>query len=310
MDQSVNEIRNELTSTNLDDGQLVGKLIYQGDKAIIFSEPGTGKTTLTMGIALDIAQGRVSRIVPSDDGVHASQDVFFYDGENDEEDYKKIFGDHAVETERLHFIRKFYFKNTTSWLNDLRKRLNGVKGNVTIVLDNISCILHTHNPNLIRELFLKEFAKIQSDYVSGKVTFIIVAHTNKQKDLMGSANQTNFATSVLKLSSKDERYLQLEVIKNRKYGEMTGQVFLLAKCETQDGFKYDEYAGGSVPCNDGRKRPSKSSRIPPETKQEMKDFYQKGVPEHGYKSIIKKFELDARYGITNPKEVSRIIESL
>ena len=89
---------------------------------------------------------------------------------------------------------------------------------------------------------------------------------------------------------------------------MTGKSILLAKCETQDGFKYDKYAGESVPCNVG-KRSSKASRIPPETIQEIKDFYQKGVSEHGYMSIIKKFELDVRYGITDPKEVSRIIES-
>lgn len=308
VDQSVNDIRNERTIANFDDGQLVGKLIYQGDEAIIFSEPGTGKTVLTMGIALDIAHGRISKIVPGDDGVHTPQTVFYYDGENDSDDYVKIFGNHVIDTENLHIIRKFYFKDPSPWLKDVRKRLNGVQGDATVILDNISCILSEFKSSIIRGLFLNDFTKIQNDFAPKKVTFIVVAHTNKQKELMGSIQQCNFATTVLKLNKQNDKNLELEVVKNRKYGDMMGKKFMLAKRETEDGFKYDEYVGNNTSQNEGKKS-SKADNIPPETIQQMKEFYQKDVPGHGYSSVIKEFELDAKYGIKDSNEVKRIIDA-
>ena len=308
-DQSVDNIRNERTFANYDDGQLVGKLVYIGDKVIIFSEFGTGKTVLMMGIALDIAYGRVSKIVPIDNGLHIPQTVFYYDGENDPEDYVKIFGGHAINTEKLHIIRKFFFRSIKEWLKDVREKLKGVHGNVTVILDNLSCVTSSFNADVMRELFLSEFTKIQNEFSHIKITFIVVAHTNKQKELMGSNNQNNFATTVLKLSKKDDNYLNLEVIKNRKYGDMAGKTLLLAKRETEDGFKFDEYVSDSVPPNE-EKKTSKADNIPPEIKQKMKGFYQKDVPGHGYASVIKEFELDTKYGITEANEVKRIIESL
>lgn len=309
MDQSIDDIRNEVTFSNYDDGQLVGKLVYIGDKVIFFSESGKGKTILVMGIAVDIAYGRVSKIVPCDNGVHAPQTVFYYDGENDANDYVKIFGCHTVDTEKLRFERKFYFRSIKEWLKDVREKLMGVHGNATVILDNLSCVTSTFNADIIRELFLREFTKIQNEFAPNKITFIVVAHTNKQKELMGSNNQNNFATTVLKLSTKDENYLNLEVIKNRKYGDMAGKTLLLAKRETEDGFKFDEYVSDSVPPNE-EKKTSKADNIPPEIKQKMKNFYQKDEPGHGYTSVIKEFELDTKYGITHGNEVKRIIESL
>jgi len=316
-EQTVDQIRNESTLSNYDDGQLVGKYIYKGDKAIIFSHFGSGKTVMTMGMAVDIANGRISKIVPEDNGIHSPQTVFYYDGENDPEDYVKIYGSHAVDTDNLHIIRKFYFRDVKAWLKDVREKLKYVHGDVTVVLDNISCIVSSFNANIIRELFLRDFTKIQRDFAPHKVTFIVVAHTNKEKELMGSNNQNNFATTVLKLSKRDDDYLQLEIIKNRKYGDMQGKSFLLAKRETDDGFKYDEYVRElessevSHDPNDNQEseKPStckKADRIPDEIKQEMKDWYQKGVDGHGLGAIAKKYpEYDLK-----PMEVKRILESM
>lgn len=307
-EQSIDQIRNVNSFEHYDDGQLVGKLIYIGDKAILFSEPGTGKTVLAMGLALDIASGHASKIIPDDSGVHKPQTVFYYDGENEPEDYVKIFGNEKINSQNLHVIRDFYFTKATDWLIDVRKRLQGAKGDVTVILDNISCVLSTFNSNTIRELFIRDFKKIQSEFSPCKVTFIVVAHTNKQNELIGSKNQENFATAILKLSKHDEDHLKLEVIKNRKYGYMKGKTIILAKRETEDGFKYDEYVEESVPSDEGKKT-SKADNIPPETKREIKEFYQKGVPGRGYQSVIKEFHLDTKYGIKDSNEVGRIIES-
>ena len=133
-------------------------------------------------MALDIAHGHISKIVPDNDSNHSPQTVFYYDGENDAEDYTNIFGNHAIGTKNLHIIRKFYFRDVKEWLKDVRKKLKGVRGDATVILDNISCILSTFNANIIRELFLRDFTKIQSDFAPSKVTFIVVAHTNKEKE--------------------------------------------------------------------------------------------------------------------------------
>ena len=315
-EQTVDEIRNESTLENYDDGQLVGKILFKGDRAIVFSQFGIGKTVMTMGMALDIAHGHISKIVPDNDSNHSPQTVFYYDGENDAEDYTNIFGNHAIGTKNLHIIRKFYFRDVKEWLKDVRKKLKGVRGDATVILDNISCILSTFNANIIRELFLRDFTKIQSDFAPSKVTFIVVAHTNKEKELMGSNNQNNFATSILKLSKRDNDYLQLEIVKNRKYGDMQGKSFLLAKRETDDGFKYDEFVRELDSCEVSHnsddelesEKPCtcKADKIPDGVKQEMKDWYQKGVDGHGLGAIAKKFpEYDLK-----PMEVKRILESL
>ena len=315
-EQTVDEIRNESTLENYDDGQLVGKILFKGDRAIVFSQFGIGKTVMTMGMALDIAHGRISKIVPDNDSNHSPQTVFYYDGENDAEDYTNIFGNHAIGTKNLHIIRKFYFRDVKEWLKDVRKKLKGVRSDATVILDNISCILSTFNANIIRELFLRDFTKIQSDFAPSKITFIVVAHTNKEKELMGSNNQNNFATSILKLSKRDNDYLQLEIVKNRKYGDMQGKSFLLAKRETDDGFKYDEFVreldSSEVSHNsDDELEPEKpctckADKIPDGVKQEMKDWYQKGVDGHGLGAIAKKFP---EYNL-KPMEVKRILESL
>lgn len=307
-DKTINEMRNNRSFENYDDGQLIGKFIYNGDKVIIFSETGVGKTVFTLGIALDIAHGRVSKVAPNDDGVHSPQTVLYYDGENDSDDYDKIFGTYPIDTDYIHILEGFYFENPKAWLKDVRDRLKETEGNVTVVLDNISCLTSSYSGDQIRKLFIKELNKIQKEFSPRKITFIVVAHTNKDKELMGSNNQNNFATTILKLSENGKDHLRLTVMKDRKYGEMKGKSFLLAKRETEDGFKYDEYVEDSVP-SDERKKTSKADNIPPEIIREIKKFYQKGVPGHGYQAVIKKYHLDTEYGINDSKEVSRIIES-
>ena len=307
-DKTINEMRNNRSFENYDDGQLIGKFIYNGDKVIIFSETGVGKTVFTLGIALDIAHGRVSKVAPSDDGVHSPQTVLYYDGENDSDDYDKIFGTNPIDTDYIHILPRFFFKDIKDWLKDVRDRLKETEGNATVFLDNIGSLTSSFSGDLIRKFFLKDLNKIQNEFSPRKITFIIVAHTNKAKELMGSSNMYNFATTILKLSENGEDYLRLTVMKDRKYGKMKGKSFLLAKRETEDGFKYDEYVDDSVP-SDERKKTSKADNIPPEIIRAIKNFYQKGVPGHGYQAVIKKYHLDTEYGINDSKEVSRIINS-
>lgn len=307
-DQSINEVRDESSLENYDDGQLIGKLIYLGDMVIMFSQFGVGKTVVTMNMAIDIAKGQTTKLIPCEKAPEP-QTVFYYDGENDSDDYKKIFGTRQIECSNLHLIRNFFFKDYNEWLADVRNRLKDTTGDVTVILDNISCIMSTFSADTTRQLFNLHFKKIQNKEKSRHITFIVIAHANKQQDLMGSNNQFNFATSVLKLNPHGDKFINLEVIKDRKYGYMKGKSFLVEKKQDEDGFMYDEYVKVTDFISEVKKNTSKADNIPPETIREIKEFYQKGVPGRGYQSVISKFHLDTEYGIKDSKEVSRIIES-
>ena len=173
-DKTINEMRNNRSFENYDDGQLIGKFIYTGDKVIIFSETGVGKTVFTLGIALDIAHGRVSKVAPNDDGVHSPQTVLYYDGENDSDDYDKIFGTYPIDTDYIHILEGFYFENPKAWLKDVRDKLKETEGNVTVFLDNISSLTSSFSGDLIRKFFLKELNKIQKEFSPRRhATYII-----------------------------------------------------------------------------------------------------------------------------------------
>ncbi len=310
--RTVDNIRSKSTYQDYDEGQLVGKLIYKGDKAIVFSPNGVGKTVFMLTMIQDIALGRKPRVFPSDKSP-SPQMVFYYDGESDSDDYKRIFGNHPIETDNLKVISGFFFKDIDSWITDVRKKIATTTGDCTIVLDNISCVASSFSAETIRQLFLGKLKAVQTENAGRKITFIVVAHTNKGDDLMGSINQNNFASTVIKLSDAGAGFLRLDIHKDRKYGEMKDKSFIIAKKQDVDGYQYDEYVEEidteKKESSAAVKPSSKADRIPYETKVAMKNWYQKGVNGRGLGSLIKKFNL-GKYGIKDSTEVSRIIDSM
>lgn len=242
--QSLADVRTEAGFENYSDGQLVGKLAYIEDIVILFGEFGTGKTVTALQVAESIATGGNSFIVLEDDGLHKPQVVLYYDGEMDDADYQKIYGDYDVHTvKNLILIRGFYFKDTKSWMEDLKARLKSITADVTVFLDNLSCIASTTSGNTIREFFLNDLKLLQEQFrkQGHKLTFVFLAHTNKEGELAGTQNLSNFGTTVLGLASTDQQDLiTLNVVKNRKYGDMKGKSFVLQKKQTAEGRKYME----------------------------------------------------------------------
>lgn len=242
--QSVQEAHAGSKYANLADGQLLGKLIYSGDIAIVYGEFGTGKSTLALQIAEDIATGKRSQILLEEDdqGLHKPQEVLYYDGEMDATDYNKIYGDYDVSSiKNITLIRGFYFPSPKEWLEDLENRLATVKTNVTVFLDNLSCLTSAISGNVIREFFLNDLKRIQQDYSKQgvEVTFVFMAHTNKEGELAGSQNISNFGTNVIGLfKSENKDFIYMQTTKNRKYGDMARKIFLLQKKQTEDGRMY------------------------------------------------------------------------
>lgn len=291
--ETVDEIREKaaVTSVNYDDHQLIGKFLYKGDKAILYAPPGTGKTVLALQMARDICLGEVSLIAPEDKGIHMPETVIYYDGEQNEVDYVKIFGITDVsKLSNLQIIRGFFFKEISKWLEDVQKRLNGLV-NATVFLDNIASVCSSVNLEIIRKLFLLQLKQIQEEAEKrgGIVTFVIIAHTNKQFQLAGSSNIRNFATTVLGLEKYDENNILLRVDKMRKYGDLQGKDFLLAKRCSPDDYKHFAYVrelseqsnGNTIATADQKKAERKK-------KYEEVNILRTTNPEMGWEEIKKK----------------------
>lgn len=86
---------------------------------------------------------------------------------------------------------------------------------------------------------LQETARLSGVHL----TFIVIAHTNKQFVLAGSSNLSNFASTVIGLDEEDDDHVKMTIDKDRKYGEMRHKAFRLLRKETADGNKYFENTG-------------------------------------------------------------------
>lgn len=241
--QSLGDVRSEVGCENFSDGQLVGNLIYQRDIVILYGEAGIGKSVLALQLAEAIATGGKSFVTPDDNDLHKPQSVIYYDGEMDEADYQKIYGNQVIDVHNLTLIRGFFFNDTQEWLQDLKLRLKCITANVAVFVDNLSCITSTTGGNVIRQFFLNDLKAIQEEFHKhgGELTFVFLAHTNKEGELAGTQNLNNFGTAVLGLASTEKpELLSLNVDKNRKYGDMKGKTFILQKKQTIEGRKFME----------------------------------------------------------------------
>lgn len=320
VNQSLEEIRNKAKeghNDNYDADQLIGEFLYKGDRAIVYSPYGVGKSVFCFQMAIDISEGKVSLIAPHDNGVHSPQRVIYYDGEMDDTDIWKIVGSRDLST-LSNFTRRSggYYKNIEQWLYDVKDVIKNTPGDITIFLDNITSVCSTINAENIRELFLLHLKSIQDEQkkLDRAITFVVVAHTNKQQVLAGSNNLGNFASVVLGLYKKDSTQIILKVDKCRKYGDNQGKQYLLEKKQTSEGYKFDENIGeykGETKESDSSEdtpprttKPAWDGKLSLEDTIAMKAFYQKNVDGHGLQPTAEKF------GLPDHKAVKREFERL
>ena len=227
---------------NPDDGQLLGELIYKGDTVIWYGTPGSGKTSAALQMAIDLSLGNRSKLTPpeSDNGLHNPAHIIYYDMEMDDNDYDIFFGSYdRSKLLNIDFYRGAFFVKPELFVNDVEKRLLACNSDTVVFVDNASCIGLLLNSDGIRQLFLRDFKRMKTDCESRgfTVTFVVIAHTNKEQKIYGSSNLENFCSTKLKMErvpNKDCTILHVE--KNRKYGAMQDKKFML-NFGTIDGHK-------------------------------------------------------------------------
>ena len=254
---------------------LIGNLVSMDDTCIIYGEPGVGKSVLLYQMAIDIVSGQESKLANVNNSRNTEpQTVFFYDGESMDKDDVRIFGTKDLSAyNNIQRIRDFSHMDMKNWLKHLEETIGTPTTNVTVFLDNLSCISQVNNASKMRELFLLEINNLKKKYrdLGFHSTFIIATHTNKEKQLAGSSNIDRFATTVLGLTYESENTVLMTIDKNRNNGSLQKKTIQLHKVESEEGYKYFSIKNIDVPTSP--KQTTKGKKLAIDDKSKKKGKY-------------------------------------
>lgn len=296
----------QLTEESNYNYNLIGNLVSMDDTCIIYGEPGVGKSVLLYQMAIDIVSGQESKLANENNSRNTEpQTVYFYDGESMDKDDVRIFGTKDLSAyNNIQRIRDFSHMDMKNWLKHLEETIGTPTTNVTIFLDNLSCISQVNNASKMRELFLLEINNLKKKYrdLGFHSTFIIATHTNKEKQLAGSSNIDRFATTVLGLTYESENTVLMTIDKNRNNGSLQKKTIQLQKVESEEGYKYFSIKNIDVPTSP--KKTTKGKKLAIDDKSKKKGKYL--TKDEQYDKYIKVMN----YREQNPKATWKEIQEL
>ena len=189
---------------------LIDSIVKVGDRLVLASPPGHGKSILATQLGIAIAKGVAPEFLPQNTKACEPQKVLLYDAEHDKDDFSTRYG--GITQIPYFTIRsgkycKFYYL-----LKDIYMKTTEAGRDTTIILDNIFALM----PGMSSEETRTFFDGL--DLIQGKIsksghnlTFIIITHTTKEtdgvpdlKNIAGSAHITRFAKSVMSLVKDDD----------------------------------------------------------------------------------------------------------
>ena len=333
---TLNEINRSCES---DDFPLLGDLFYSGDIVVLFSITNSGKTIMGVQIAIDLANGAPSQLIPNCPQP-SKQNVIYYNFEMRKNHLRKrYFNPDDVYPANLNIeFCKSSITTIDKLLEDIAIKAEGITCDTTIFIDTIKdvCpVLYAKEADRVIDS-LRTIKDNANETKGVNITFVLLAQANKKKpwgtieldDLSGSFNLAGLADSVFAIGNTrfGKSVRMLKMLKGRNDGIRDKAIILKIEdspylhmeykneMEEADALPYPA-ATRRNGCHFSKKETQYAeeaqlgiSHISEEKLKEIRAFYQKGVPGHGTKQVIKKFGKET--GLKYQMQVTRLIEKL
>lgn len=211
---------------------IIASEIYKDSRLIIFSGPGVGKSILVGQLGIGIGSGQPCGVFP-DEVETAPQNVLLIDTEQEDSDLYLRYSEGVDDIpETIDRVSECNFNSPEDVAKLVHDKVNSWTSGGTVIIDNLTSAFSLQSGERIRSFFnhLKAIQKAMK--AKGiAISYIIVCHETKSakglalKDIQGSGNLGNFATSVYGLEKAGEDMMKIKVLKNRR-GSNTGMEYL------------------------------------------------------------------------------------
>ena len=274
------------------------------------SRSGQGKSILAAQLGIEAATGEASRLTPNCSGkVFDPVQVIWYDVELDDDDISRRYFQYDFRfPENFTRVEDCYFDDERCLLEDIKSRVNDKGCNCAIIVDNLTSIVPTIQPNKMKDFHLG-LKRIQKEAAQSgfAVTFLVVVHTKSgevwepitENSFAGSVQVARCATSLTAIEptrNADDIKI-IKNIKDRKNAK--GPKVSLVKL-VEKPYLHFEYIGDADELEVlavkpkavkpvAVRRPNKKTKISEEDVKHIVDMKSKGVP-------VK--EIAGKYGVS------------
>lgn len=214
--------------------QLCGEVLCKGDSLTLYSNAKEGKSTLAMGICMDIANGTKPKLLNEANIANTPRPtrVIYYDSESSKRDLQNRYKRNGQEASNIpHYPDNLFivlgtFASVDELFDDIDHRVMEQNSDVVVCIDNLANIIPNDSKTHIDRMFSRQKAiKSEAEAKGYSATFIIVTHTQKtapgkkNENIKGSSQILNLSTTVVELLPTDfgREYKQLKIQACRNY---------------------------------------------------------------------------------------------
>lgn len=237
--------------------QLCGKILCKGDCLTLYSNAKEGKSTLAMGMCIDIANGTKPTLLNEADIANTPRPtrVIYYDSESSKRDLQNRYKRNEQESSNIPnypdnlFIVRGTFASVGELFDDIDHRVMEQNSDVVVCIDNLANIIPNDSKTHIDRMFSRQKAiKSEAEAKGYNATFIIVTHTQKtapgkkNENIKGSSQILNLSTTVVELLPTDfgREYKQLKIQACRNFPLSGNSIFVRRVKVPYPHFEYCE----------------------------------------------------------------------